>query len=474
MTFTADPNTDAEPGSDPRTGTFTLCYPRAQDVTITVRQSAPGKPDIPQGLTFDLQLVSTAPASAVIDCTPSDPEATYVAIAILKSEYDAYGSEEELIASDIEHFRNSPWGDGIADHLRTGKMDNYELTLTPETPYYFYAYGLNEDGTVTSEHIHKIEITVPPRPEIVVQEVGLLPVGGGPVTLTYSVAHPSDGAEIQISPREEWVHSFVVTAETIAFTADSNAGAEPGSEPRETFFMISYPDAYDKAVVVRQAAPDEAVELTFELTVHRVTPSEAVVSCIPSDEAASYVAGVILRSEYEEYADDRALIEAQIENFLRPGWTGEPGSIEENLTTGSRIEYTEYLYYPEREYYLYAYGLDADGTVSTAGLTKVLFTTPPKPTITADAPATYPVEGGTFEVSFQIDHPIEGAQPQVQPPYNADWLHSLEITDGKVIFTLDPNTDAEPGDAPRTSYFTISYPEAYNKAVTIRQAAPAL
>lgn len=43
-----------------------------------------------------------------------------------------------------------------------------------------------------------------------------------------------------------------------------------------------------------------------------------------------------------------------------------------------------------------------------------------------------------------------------------------------MIFTLDPNTAAEPGDAPRVSYFTISYPEAYNKAVTIRQAAPAL
>ncbi|MFR2061829.1 MAG: hypothetical protein ACLS37_08235 [Alistipes sp.] len=61
------------------------------------------------------------------------------------------------------------------------------------------------------------------------------------------------------------------------------------------------------------------------------------------------------------------------------------------------------------------------------------------------------MEGGTFEVTFRIDNPIDGATA-VQPPHNAEWLHSLEISDGKVIFTLDPNTAAEPGDAPRVSY----------------------
>lgn len=409
-----------------------------------------------------------------MDCIPSDLQATYVAVAILKSEYDAYENEEDLIANDIENFRNSPWGSGIADHLRTGKLENYEIPLVPEAPYYFYAYGLNEDGTVTSAHIHKIVITVPPRPEIIVQDVELQPVAGGPVVLTYTINHPAEDAEIGISPRGEWVHSFAVTAETIAFTVDPNSDAEPGSEPRETFFMVTYPQAFDKAVVVRQAAPEKVTELTFALTVHQVTPSEAVISCIPSDEQAGYVAGVMLRSEYEQYVDELALITAQIEGFQRPGWSGEPGTIAENLTTGSLIESTEYLYYAERDYYLYAYGLEADGTVTTDGITKVLFTTPAKPVISADNPETYPVGGGTFEVSFLIANPIDGAQPQVQPPYNADWLHSLEIAGDRVRFTLEPNTAAEPGDAPRSSYFTISYPEAYNKAVTIRQAAPAM
>lgn len=410
----------------------------------------------------------------MVNCTPSDLEATYVAVTILKSEYDTYSSEEELIARDIENFRNSPWGSGIADHLRTGKMERYELSLTPETPYYFYAYGLNEDGTVTSTHIHKIEITVPPRPEIVVQDMELQPVAGGPVVLTYTITHPAEDAEIGISPRGEWVHSFAITAETIAFTIDPNSDAEPGGEPRETFFMVTYPHAYDKAVVVRQAAPEKVTELTFALTVHQVTPSEAVISCIPSDEQASYVVGAMLRSDYEQYADDRTLIAAQIEGFLRPDWAGKPGTIADNLTTGSLVESKEYLFYAEREYYLYAYGLEADGTVTTDGITKELFTTPAKPIITADDPETYPVEGGTFEVSFRIANPIDGAQPQVQPPYNADWLHSFEITEDTVRFTLEPNTDAEPGEAPRTSYFAISYPEAYNKAITIRQAAPAM
>lgn len=159
-------------------------------------------------------------------------------------------SEEELIASDIENFRNSPWGDGIADRLRTGRLENLELTLSPEKPYYFYAYGLNEDGTVTSDHIAKIEITVPPRPEIVIAELELQPVDDGRVTLNYSITHPAQGAEIQITPREEWVHDFSVSAQTISFTVDSNADAEPGSEPRRP----SSPSATPKPTTRRSSS----------------------------------------------------------------------------------------------------------------------------------------------------------------------------------------------------------------------------
>ncbi|MFR2061828.1 MAG: hypothetical protein ACLS37_08230 [Alistipes sp.] len=123
--------------------------------------------------------------------------------------------------------------------------------------------------------------------------------------------------------------------------------------------------------------PEEAAALTFELTVHRVTPSQAEVSCIP-DPAATYVLGVMLRSEYEEYASDQALIESDIgDSCVRDGRASREYRRPPDLGQPDRNH--EYLYYAERDYYLYAYGLDADGTVTTRSSRRS--SSPPRQTV---------------------------------------------------------------------------------------------
>lgn len=157
-TFRADVYT----GEESRTATVTLRYPEADDVTVTVTQTVP---QAPRTLTLEIEVVSVSSRGVVINCTPSDLEATYVGMAVHKEDYDQYGDDEEvIIAHDIEYFQEwwSILGDGNPDNalpnmLRTGKMEDYDITLdTPEADYYFYAYGLSVDGEMTSPQIYKV------------------------------------------------------------------------------------------------------------------------------------------------------------------------------------------------------------------------------------------------------------------------------------------------------------------------------
>lgn len=144
-----------------RTAVITLSYAGAKDVPVTLRQSGAGeKPNV----TFDMQIVKEGDRYVIVNCTPSDPMATYIAMAVEKDDFDMHASDEEVFQSNMDYFVE--WGmafgaeteaEAIEMFLRKGAMKDYEITVSmPETDYYFYAYGMNSDGTITSESITKI------------------------------------------------------------------------------------------------------------------------------------------------------------------------------------------------------------------------------------------------------------------------------------------------------------------------------
>lgn len=164
VTATVSSNED----ENSRSTEITLSYTDAENITVTVTQNGVSS-DNPDddiihetGLSFEIKVVSTASRSVVINCIPSDLQATYIAMTSDKDDY--YALEEnsrEFFEQDINYFIE--WGmafgdenitkeEAIAMFLRTGAMENYEITLDrPMSDYVFYAYGLNTDGTVTSK-----------------------------------------------------------------------------------------------------------------------------------------------------------------------------------------------------------------------------------------------------------------------------------------------------------------------------------
>lgn len=128
--------------------------------------------------------------------------------------------------------------------------------------------------------------------------------------------------------------------------------------------------------------------------------------------------------------------------------------------------------------YVYALGINADGTV-TSPLFKKIVTIPAAPTITTTPEYSYynplqiPVQGGTFDVTYVVENPVEGGEVTCIPPFGVEWVHDCVVSDGKVTFTVDSNEAATPGSDPRVAYLNLEYTGATDRAtITISQAAP--
>ena len=299
----------------------------------------------------------------------------------------------------------------------------------------------------------------------------LLPVEGGTFRVAYSITNPVEGGVISITQSpSEWIHDIEFSDHEISFTVDPNTDAEPDAEPRESHFNVSYPEAYNQFVSIRQAAPAE-LTLGFDLQVVSLSCSEVTVRCIPTDREATYVLSTIPVSDYQRLGSDQALIARDVENFLEPDWLGNPGEIAKHLITGEKEDF--FNLYSTAPQYIYAYGMTADGT-ATSPVVFLEVSAPERPVVNASDLGTLPVEGGTFEVSYTIDH--RGAQelPTIETAWGLEWAHDFTVTAEKITFVVDSNAAAEPDSAPRTSFFRIQYPDAYDKVITLRQLTPEL
>ena len=461
--FTVNPN-DSKAGSEPRTAKLSFSYPGAKSVEVLLTQTALAE------LQLSLELLLSTSSEYSVKCIPGDMESTYVLRTMSKEEFDALGSDEAVIAADIEAFKRPGW-DGtpgsVENNLIKGETEDTWSFINTKTQV-VYAYGLNADEAVTSK-IYTLEVTPLPKPVINFDQPAEVPVEGGKVTVKYSIENPVEGEKIEITqPQVDWIRDITFTDTEITFTVDPNTAAAPGSDPRKGSFNVSYKEAYNKAVVVTQAAPEKVPELGLALSLVSVSSSEFTVKCTPDDAERTYVFRKMSKEEFDALGSDEAVIASDIEAFKRPGWDGTPGSVENNLIKGETEDTWSFI--NTKTQVVYAYGLNADEAVTSKIYT--LEVTPlPKPVINFDQPAEVPVEGGKVTVKYSIENPVEGEKIEITQP-QVDWIRDITFTDTEITFTVDPNTAAAPGSDPRKGSFNVSYKEAYNKAVVVTQAAP--
>ncbi len=140
-----------------------------QTLALTKTPPAPPTPTI----SFTINEVMAS--SVTFDVEVSDDAMRYTIMCVEKAYADQFENDEELYLDDLAYFNEElEYGYGslaevIADYTETGDQIGLEMPgLEPETEYLFYAYGLELDGTrttdisreyVTTKGVEKVEVT---------------------------------------------------------------------------------------------------------------------------------------------------------------------------------------------------------------------------------------------------------------------------------------------------------------------------
>lgn len=316
---------------------------------------------------------------------------------------------------------------------------------------------------------------IPDEPETPIVNISwdnttVIPYEGGQYTAAYTIEHPAEGATLKAIAEQEWITVESTENGSIAFTVAQNI-SEPGSEPRQGTISLSYPGADDITAITFIQESEEEVDkgLSFIIAIASISSDGVYFDITVSNENATYYRAVIEKSEFDAFGSDMELIEEDIKYFLEEDWLGNPGSIEDCLYSGSEQDCYEYLYSADTDYYIYAYGLNADGTVTSTSITKEPFHSTARPELTVewDNNTVIPMEGGSYEVPFTLKNPIEDRELSASAGYSCyDWVTDVSVDNEKSIirFTVLPSTDVTPGyQETRNGHITLDY---YNLATS--------
>ena len=198
---------------------------------------------------------------------------------------------------------------------------------------------------------------------------------GGTISLTYEVENPTGSQLAAASSEDPWLHGFDnTTAGKITFTADANLEDEL---TRTGTIVLTYPGAEDVTVAVEQAMPDKPLLISVtEVTVASIK-AEILATCDPK---MTFLTGLVKKSDYDAVGSP--------EKFLENELTKLKTEADEYLF-GSLTEYLEFLFDDrdpdgyklmrenleiDTDYYIYAYGIDTDGRLTTRLVKKAVKT----------------------------------------------------------------------------------------------------
>ena len=318
----------------------------------------------------------------------------------------------------------------------------------------------------------------PSLPSLVVDECDILPATAGDMSLSYTLENPVEGLELLVGePSAEWLHDVRVLADDslIAFSFDAN-DEEPGSEPREASFTVTYGDIEPIEVVVRQQSrevqddpnPDPVPDEEFTVTFTNITTNSVDVSIVAKDPDMRFVVGKLTEASLSEFESKEAWAEYYVTGRLAH-WYENYTFVGSFPTEGINNTFNFYAY--DLPGYVVVFGFSYDGEWENVALaTDVYLYEPPLlPTpIVSITPTEQSVTSASGEVSFDysLENPIEGESLEVVT--TASWVDT-EVTDSKIVVRFDANTAAKE----RVASLECRYMGAETTTLTLNQEGDA-
>ena len=181
---------------------------------IKIKQDVVALPE----LSFTLETVTIKQTSVFVNCTPSDPNATYIIDAVEKSVLDATNDQQYMKDKLAEWKGNYIY---IPDLLKKGDLEYHKIELKkPNTDYYLIAYGMNEDNTFTTSKIEKLAFRSagdPPQIQIdgnTWDNTITHPNVNAHHDVTVNILNPEPNTDLKAESQTSWITNVTVTKES--------------------------------------------------------------------------------------------------------------------------------------------------------------------------------------------------------------------------------------------------------------------
>lgn len=389
---------------EPQTAYFAYAYGLTAEGTATTavfRQSftTPAEQHKPSDCTFRIEIPEVAASEATVRFIPSDETTRYFYTVLEREIFDKAQAEGGIFADDMQVFEYMAQMDNqtveatIRQMTVTGTKTQKYVSLSPDTDYYAYAYGLEPDGFVTTElYVEPFRTEAPSRRECTFEitiegiaateaTVSVIPSdkqitylgqyitdeqiaqGGGGDLQTYYANYFRAMADMAGVPVSEVVAQEVITGDLVASRIT-------GLTEGETYNVFAVGvDAYGNFItdveLVRfearnTAGPGGSTPFTLVLT--DLSDASVRLEVTPGDGASRYLAGVVARDEAATFGGVSGYCRAELDMYDAMGMIDT--YLDSHAHTGSWSGVFDRLE-PGSSYEAYAVGVDDRGAFTT-------------------------------------------------------------------------------------------------------------
>lgn len=430
---------------------------------------------------FTIKVTDITTTGAKVSVIPSNVD-TYYFDVMEQSTINGFSSMSAFATAYVEYLQEyaASYGYSLADTLSSGN-DSYTITdtLEPGTKYYAFAFGLNANGTITTDVTLKSFTTL---------SSGSGSGSGATSQNTFSLNVTnitSNSATINVTPSNsdtyyfdlvekevyvQYIDSSSFAADYIAdlkayiagsgytladvlssgndgYTYDGNLDA--GTTYVAFAFGVNASGEITTAVTSKEfttlssgSGGGATSQNTFEISVSGITSTSATVSVNPSN-SDTYYFDVYPKDVADQYGGLNALASDYVA-YLKELYESYGYTFADALSTGADYYTFDGNLDPSTTYYAFAFGVNADGTITTEVTSK---------TFTTEASGS---TGGSLDLSNLADGGYMNYGDYYEVGAN-NWYIELYTADYSEMVVLEVQTSASATSCVGTYPFNTTF-----------------
>ena len=312
---------------------------------------------------FVIEVKNITDTSVEFTITPEDEEMTYIAMMTTKEYFDEFEDDEAYIDDDLSWLDSAAYEAGVdlseylEDVLKKGAISDTQDMLDPETEYVVYAFGLSNNGIVTTSLYKQTFTTLSTELTELNFEIEVTDIGYDTATITVTPDNDKAFYFVNVFSLEDYQNyggdesAFVAHINKLrnyyyglGATADQMVanlgyvGAKSLSveDLKAGTKYMAYAIGIDERFVANSLATVVEFEtiaagvadLTFEVDITKIDYDHIEGSVTPSNNDDTYICSVQYASSLEWSESEEAFVDSIVDDIT--AW----GNIEDSLRKG--------------------------------------------------------------------------------------------------------------------------------------------